>query len=351
MRDALRTEVAAELGDPTGILVIDETGFATQGPHAVGVARQSCGTLGQSGTCQIGVFLSYASPQGHAVIDRALSVPRAWRDAPARCRQAGMPPDLPVQPKPQVAWAMLEQARDAGVPAAWVVADAVYGSDGALRRALEARGHASGLAARANQPVSPWPPDGPPAHAPVSDSVSAVSPPPWHRRSGGAGAQGPRLSAWAYGPLRPALHAGWGQGLRIRRPPLRPAETAWALGYAPVETPLDDLARAAGTRWTSEEGFTLAQGQGGLDQSAVRRGQGGHRPITRARFALAALATAAQKGEPPVAAISPSRSPTAAASWSVASGAPSRPRTGSGPGRAGAAATSGSPRTPTTVVA
>jgi len=118
VRDALQDHVIATLGDPGGILVIDETGFPKQGTKSVGVARQYCGTLGKIGNCQIGVFLGYASPQGHAAIDRALYVPQAWLADPARCREAGIPADIPMQTKPQLALAMLERALDAGISAA-----------------------------------------------------------------------------------------------------------------------------------------------------------------------------------------------------------------------------------------
>jgi len=70
-RDDLRTWVATELGDPAGILVIDEPGFPNQGRHSVGVQRQDCGTRGKIANCQIGVFLGYTSPQGYAASDRA----------------------------------------------------------------------------------------------------------------------------------------------------------------------------------------------------------------------------------------------------------------------------------------
>jgi len=349
VRDDLRAYVAATLGDPEGILVVDETGFPKQGTHSVGVARQYCGTLGKIGNCQIGVFLGYAGPQGHAAIDRALYVPRAWLDAPDRCRQTGMPPDLPFQTKPQLALTMLERALDAGVPAAWVVADEVYGSDGALRRALEARGQAYVLAARGNQPVSTWPPYGPPAQTTVSEHAATVAAEAWVRRSCGDGAQGPRVYDWAYLPLRPALRDEWVHGLLIRRHPVRPAETAWYLVYAPAETALDDLVRAAGTRWTIEEVFKLAKGQVGLDQYEVRSWQGWHRHITLALLALAALATAAKKGEPTVPATSPSRSLNSGGSWSVSSGAPCLPQTRSVPGPGGVGTTSGLRRNPTTV--
>lgn len=102
VRDDLRTWVATELGDPAGILVIDETGFPKQGPHSVGVQRQYCGTLGKIANCQIGVFLGYTRPQGHAAIDRELYVPQTWRDDPDRGRPVGIPPQLGPQTKPQL---------------------------------------------------------------------------------------------------------------------------------------------------------------------------------------------------------------------------------------------------------
>jgi len=166
VRDELRAYVATGLGDPTGILVVDETGFPKQGTHSVGVARQYCGTLGKIGNCQIGVFLGYASPRGHAAIDRALYLPQAWLADPPRCRQAGIPPDVPMRTKPQLALEMLEWALDAGVPAAWVVADEVYGSAGALRQALEARDQAYVLAVRGNEKPTRWPPYGFPVRLP-----------------------------------------------------------------------------------------------------------------------------------------------------------------------------------------
>jgi SRSO17 transposase len=38
----------------------------------VGVKRQYSGTAGRIETCQIGVFLTYAAPQGQVVLDREL---------------------------------------------------------------------------------------------------------------------------------------------------------------------------------------------------------------------------------------------------------------------------------------
>ena len=131
MRDDLRAHAVAALGDPRAVLVVDETGFPKQGRHSVGVAWQDCGTLGKRANCQVGVFLGYASPAGHLGLDRALYLPQEWTDDRARCRAAGIPDDVPCQTKPQLA--LVERALDAGVPAAWVVADEVSGSDSKFR--------------------------------------------------------------------------------------------------------------------------------------------------------------------------------------------------------------------------
>jgi len=40
VRDLVRAEVMASLGDPRGVLVVDKTGFLKKGTHSVGVARQ-----------------------------------------------------------------------------------------------------------------------------------------------------------------------------------------------------------------------------------------------------------------------------------------------------------------------
>src|SRR5687768_8590398 len=64
VRDDLREQVIAELGDEDGVLVIDETGFLKKGAKSCGVARQYSGTAGRVENCQIGVFLGYAGPKG-----------------------------------------------------------------------------------------------------------------------------------------------------------------------------------------------------------------------------------------------------------------------------------------------
>jgi len=59
--------VVDALGDPLGVLVVDETGFLKKGTCSVGVARQYSGAAGRIENCQIGVFACYASRWGQAI--------------------------------------------------------------------------------------------------------------------------------------------------------------------------------------------------------------------------------------------------------------------------------------------
>lgn len=79
LRDAVRDYAIEALGDPEGVLVVDETGFLKKGEHSVGVARQYSGTAGRIENCQTAVFLSYASRYGHTLIDRRLYLPESLR--------------------------------------------------------------------------------------------------------------------------------------------------------------------------------------------------------------------------------------------------------------------------------
>lgn len=284
VRDDLRAYVVEHLGDPAAVLVLDETGFVKKGTKSVGVQRQYSGTAGRIETCQIGVFLGYASKNGRALIDRALYLPQSWTEDRARCREAGVPEDAVFTTKPKLGRQMLARALAAGVPCAWVVGDSVYGADYALRRWIESHGRGYVLTVTSGQRLG---------LARVDDWVADLPPTVWQRLSAGDGSKGPRLYDWAYVPYRSDAAPGWRKGLLVRRTiaaaPADKEKVTFYLTLAPAATPLAELVHVAGTRWTIEACFEAAKGEVGLDQYEVRSWTGWHRHITLAMLAHAYL--------------------------------------------------------------
>ncbi len=78
LRDDLQFYAAEQLGSPDGVLIIDDTGFIKKGTTSAGVQRQYSGTAGRTENCQIGVFAAYATPRGHALVDREFYLPKSW---------------------------------------------------------------------------------------------------------------------------------------------------------------------------------------------------------------------------------------------------------------------------------
>jgi SRSO17 transposase len=281
VRDDVRAYVAEHLGDRDAVLVLDETGFVKKGSKSAGVQRQYSGTAGRIENCQIGVFLAYASRYGRALIDRALYLPESWVQDRARRAEAGVPAAVGFVTKPKLGLAMLEQARAAGLPFAWVTADSVYGADHALRRWLQEQRLGYVLAVTRAQRLG---------FGPVEDRVAEIPASNWQRLSAGDGAKGPRLYDWAYLAYGGDAAPGWEKGLLIRRSVAEPEKLAFYLTHAAHGTALADLVRVAGTRWAIEACFEAAKGEVGLDQYEVRSWGGWHRHVTLAMLAHAYLA-------------------------------------------------------------
>jgi SRSO17 transposase len=222
VRDDLRTYVIEHLGEPDGVLIVEETGFRKKGTKSVGVPRQDSGTAGRIENCQIGVFLASAGTAGRAFLDRARCLPQEWVADHARRREAGVPADVACATKPSLARRMLERAFAAGVPAAWVAGDEVYGDATDLRRWLEARATASVLAVSGSPML--WQAG---RQQRAADLVAAGPPAAGATRSAGAGSQGERLDAWTWLRLPYASAEGLAHGLLARRSLRAPAAVAY----------------------------------------------------------------------------------------------------------------------------
>jgi len=282
VRDDVRAYVAGHLGEPDGVLVVDETGFLKKGTATAGVQRQYTGTAGRIENAQVAVYLSYAAPAGHALIDRELYLPKSWTDDPARCRAAGIPDQAGFATKPQLARRMIARAIAAKVPSGWAAADEVYGDNGPLRTWLEKDQVRYVLAVSRDHRV---PLGG--GRAARADELAARLPRrAWQKLSAGTGAKGHRYYDWAWITIADASPGcRW---LLIRRN-RRTRDLAFYRCHSPQPVPLATLVKVAGLRWTVEENFQASKGLTGLDEHQVRRWTSWYRWVTLAMVASAFL--------------------------------------------------------------
>lgn len=298
VRDDLRGYVLNQLGDPAGVVVADETGFLKKGVHSAGVQRQYSGTAGRIENCQLGVFLTYTSPWGRALIDRELYLPKTWTEDHERCAGAGIGPDVEFATKPQLARKMLERllATRGRQVLPWFTADEAYGDNPGLRDWLDAQdiNYVMAISCDARFPT----PTGPRR----ADELAASAPKRgWQRLSCGKGSKGHRLYDWLLIDPGADDHL-----LLVRRSISKPSELAYYLCRSSVPVPLAELVRVAGSRWGVEETFQFAKNETGLDHYQVRRYDAWYRHITLSMLAAAFLAVTArteqfhdQKGAPP----------------------------------------------------
>jgi SRSO17 transposase len=284
VRDDLRSYVVEQLGDAQAVLIVDETGFLKKGVKSVGVKRQYSGTADRIENCQIGVFLAYRSPRGHALMDRALYLPREWADDKERRTEAKVPDPVGFATKQTLAREMLSRALAAKVPASWVTADEVYGSDYAFRRFCEEHrlNYVVAISSTTHLALGV-------KRQAVRKHLAEIPAQAWQRLSCGAGAQGQREYDWAFVSWPHPEQKTHVRGCLVRRSVSAPQEHAYYFTYAPRGTTLEKIVQVAGSRWAIEECFEQAKQETGLDEYEVRSWAGWHRHMTLSMLAHAAL--------------------------------------------------------------
>jgi SRSO17 transposase len=319
--------VAASVGEPDGVLILDGSDVPKRGDHSAGAAAQWCGATGKTDTCQAGVFLGYASRKGYTLLDRRLFLPEAWFEADhaARWRACGIPADTRFQTKAELGAELVEQVQARGeLPASWLVCDAWFGRNQALLDRMDAAG--LWYLAEVPRTTQVWPlreptdgrrvrtrpraglpppaasgrgrkgthdrlhPDSPPA-VPLEVLAEQLARRRWQRYRLLEGRKGP-IVAECVAVRALASRRGYREGVPgpevwvlIRRPLPVPAQTKapelkYYLSNAAADTPLAELLRMCGMRWPIECCFEEGKGELGMDQLELRFWRGWYHHMT-----------------------------------------------------------------------
>ena len=294
--------VARSLGDADdGVFLVDESGMPKQGQHSAAVAPQYCGALGKVASCQVGVFVGYASTKGYTLVGGQLFVPYDWfGEQMAQMRQeVGLPSELTFRTKPQIAVELLQAIVERGILLGrWVAADALYGNSPPFRDAVAALGLWYFTEVSSDQliwrrtpavVVPAWSGKGrkptkqrlkTPSNAPyrVDELLWRLPKQAWTRTSVKEGSKGPIVCDLAFVRINEARDGlpGPRQWLIIRRNVDDPTVVKFYLSNAPETIETAHLARMCGMRWPIELTFEVSKDELGMDQYETRGWRGWH---------------------------------------------------------------------------
>ena len=131
----LARQVGEELGEQDGVIVFDPSAFPKQGKQSVGVARQWCGRLGKTESCQVAIYMAYVSRKDQALVNTRLYLPEDWAKDRKRRGAAGVPKDVRFQTRHRQALDMLKEQGEL-LPHAWIGGDDEMGRNTFFRRDL-----------------------------------------------------------------------------------------------------------------------------------------------------------------------------------------------------------------------
>lgn len=286
--------------------VIDESGIVKRGTQSVGVARQYCGRVGKPENSQVGVFLVGVTPQGTALLDHQLFLPKGWVADQQRREKTGVPPELTSLSKPQIASQLIDRTRRAGqVTFSWIVGDELYGNSGKLLDDLDQMQQRYILETRSNTVVLTEDPGqrksiylGPkrrqregtwrvPGTHSMRDLAADLPAEAWRPIMLREGAKGPLVYEFACLRVWAVRHGKPGNPIWavLQRSIDDPEELKYHVSNADESTPLEEMALASSTRGRVEEFFHDAKRYLGMADYETRAWSSWHH-----HMALVALA-------------------------------------------------------------
>jgi SRSO17 transposase len=311
MVTVLTQQVAAQLGEPDGVLVFDPSAFPKKGTESVGVQRQWCGRLGKKDNCQVGVYLGYVSRKEHALVDFRLYLPKEWAGDRKRRKKAGVPKDVRFRTRHELALEMLDE-RGAELPHGWIAGDDEMGRCSWFRRELRERDECYLLAVPSNTLVqdllAPAPPYSGRGRRPglpwmrVDCWCAALPEEEWETIEIRDGEKGPLLVQVAW-TLVQARSEGRASGVVERLLVFRERQTdgSWKHDYSlsnvVLGTPVAEYARVFNAEHRIEECLKRAKSEAGLADYQVRTWEGWHHHQTLSLLATWFLMQETRRGK------------------------------------------------------
>ncbi len=287
----LRHHVAEDIGAANGVLILDGSGFAKKGSASCGVARQWCNRLGKVENCQVGVFLGYAAPGGHALVDRCLFLPRDWAADTQRRRKTHVPKAVVFRESWRMGLDLLDRSA-ADLPHGWIAGDDEFGRASEFRGELRLRHERYVLDVPANTLVREIAKrrDGKrPPFAQVEQWAARQPASRWKTLTIRAGEKGPlkvRALKRRVQTKDDGGRVGPSETLVVIRTLGRAAQWWYTLSNAPRRMRLAPLVEVHSERHRMEQSLQEGKGEVGLGQYEVRSWVGWHHHMTLGLLAL-----------------------------------------------------------------
>jgi SRSO17 transposase len=301
---------------PEAHWIIDEVSFPKQGKHSVGVARQYCGALGKTASCQVAVTLDLGTEETSTPLDWALYLPEQWINDPVRREKAGIPKEVTFKTKTELALDLIDEVRGWGLQDRLVLADSAYGDAYDFRQGLrsreldyvvQVRGELTAWTENPHPPEPPMKQRGKPRkrlyakELPASRNLSQIAKDlpsqSWKTITWREGTKGPLCSRFARVVVWMANGLVQGKTMQVPAEELliewpegnQEPSKYWLSSLPPQRTSWRGLVRTAKGRFRIEQDYEEMKGELGLDHFEGRSWQGWHHHVTLVTLAYASL--------------------------------------------------------------
>jgi SRSO17 transposase len=310
--EELARQVGAELGEHDGVIVFDPSAHKKCGNDSVGVQRQWLGRLGKVDNGQVAIYMGYASRKEHGLVDTRLYLPKQWTKDKARRNKCGVPKQIRYHTRHELALDMLKN-NGKYLPHGWIAGDDEMGRSSHFRRDLRALDEQYLLAVPSNtgiRDLDSSPPAyggrGQPPKRPFQrvdlwrDSLDKKA---WTRVDVRDGEKGPLVLEIVKRPVVARTERRWHDPteelLIVTRSPEGNGKVKYDyyLSNAPVEIPLDELARVIKAEHRIEDSLKRAKSEAGLSDYEVRTWAGWYHHQTLSLIATWFLILETRRGK------------------------------------------------------